>query len=323
MAALAWLILGLIALIVGAELIVGGGARLAARLRIPPMIIGLTIVSIGTSTPELAVGIEAALRGNGSLAVGNIAGTNTVNLLLILGLSALIRPLSLGSQTLRFDLPVMMVVALALLVMAMDGALTRFDGAVLVGAGILYTLAIIGVAHRGSPTTKLELAQEFATPSHVRPLVDILRSGAALIAGIVIIVLGSELLVDQAVALARSLGVSDALIGLTIIAIGTSSPELVTTIVGTLRNDRDIAIGNLLGSSIFNILFILGITCLVPGQALQVEPNLARIDIPVMAAATLACIPIFLSGKRVSRMEGGLFVTAYFVYLFYLLTARV
>ncbi len=322
MSALLLLMLALATLIAGAELIVRGGTRLAARLRIPPIVIGLTIVSIGTSTPELAVGIEAALRGNGSLAVGNIAGTNTVNLLLIFGLSALLRPLALGMQTLRFDLPVMIAAALVLTLMAADGALTRFEGAVMVAAGILYTLAIIRLARRESPATKREFAQEFAARTRVSPFVDVAWSAAVLIAGIIVIVLGSDLLVDEAVALARALEVSDTLIGLTIVAIGTSSPELVTMIIGTLRNDRDIAIGNLLGSSVYNILFILGITCLVPGQALQIDPNLVWIDIPVMAIATLSCIPVFLSDNQVSRKEGALFVTAYLVYLLYRLVVR-
>jgi cation:H+ antiporter len=322
MTTFALLLLGLVALICGAELVVRGGTRLAIRLRIPPIVVGLTIVSIGTSAPELAIGIEAALRGNGSLAVGNIAGTNTVNLLLIFGLSALLRPITLDSQTLRFNLPVMIVAALALVAMAMDGALTRTDGAVMVGAGVLYTLALIVLTRHESPATKLGFEQEFAGRAHVRPLVDVAWSSMALLAGIVIIVIGSDLLVEQAVSLARAMNVSDALIGLTIIAIGTSLPELVTTIVGTLRNNRDIAIGNLLGSSIFNILFILGITCLVPDQAMPVEADLVRIDIPVMALATLTCIPVFLSGRRVSRIEGALFVSVYALYLLYLLVER-
>lgn len=321
--AIVWILLGLTALVAGGEMIVRGGTHVAVRLGVPPIIIGLTIVSVGTSMPELAVGIEAAQRGNGALAVGNIAGTNTVNLLLILGLSALLKPLALGMQTLRFDLPTMSVVALGFLFMSWDGALTRVDGIVMVACGVLYTIAIIYLALRENTLAKAEFAAEYAKPVRVSPATETALSVVALLVGLVVIVLGSDWLVDGSVALARSLGVSEALIGLTIVAIGTSSPELVTTIIGTLRNDRDIAIGNLLGSSIYNVLIILGLTCVVSPQAVPVEPELIKIDIPVMTAATLACIPVFLTDRRVSRIEGGLFFGAYLVYLVYLVTIRV
>lgn len=314
--------LGIVALIAGAELIVRGGVQVAARLGVPPIVIGLTIVAIGTSTPELAVGVKAALGGAGSLAVGNIAGTNIVNILLILGGSALIAPLALDTQTIRFDLPIMTVVALTLLAMAWDGALTRTEGAVLLAAACAYTVAIVVAAGRESRSTKAQFAREYEAPRHQRPADDTLRGAAALLAGIVVIVLGSDWLVDGAVAFAQAAGVSDAFIGLTIVAIGTSTPELATTLVGTLRNNRDIAIGNLLGSSIYNILLILGVTTLAPSMPLQIEPDLARIDIPVMTAVALACIPVFRSGQHISRTEGALFVGAYLVYVLYLVVTR-
>jgi cation:H+ antiporter len=323
MAALGWIVLGLIALIGGAELIVRGGTRVAAILGVPPIVIGLTIVSVGTSAPELAVGIEAATRGNGALAIGNIAGTNTVNLLLILGLSALLRPLALGMQTLRFDLPMMTAVAIAFLVMAWDGSLSHIDGAVMVFAGIGYTIGIIYLSRRESRAVKREYAQEYAVRSSMPPAVQTLLSVAALNAGIAVVVVGSNWLVDGSVTLARAMGISEALIGLTIVAIGTSSPELVTTVVGTLRDDREVAIGNLLGSSIYNILAIMGMTCLAAQAPLSVERDLLRVDMPVMVLATLACIPVFLTQRRVTRIEGGLFVFAYLAYLAYLVLVRV
>lgn len=322
MTAIFWIVLGLLALIAGAELIVRGGSRLAARLGIPPIIIGLTIVSIGTSTPELAVGIEAAHRGNGALAVGNIAGTNTVNVLLILGLSALMRPLAIGMQTLRYDLPVMAAVAVGFLALCWDGELSRLDGTVMVAGCIAYTLLVIFLARRESSATQAEFAAEYALKPASRPSAQLGVSFAMLILGIAIVVVGSNWLVDGAVTLARAMGVTEALIGLTIVAIGTSSPELVTTIVGTLRNDRDVAIGNLLGSSIYNILAIMGITCLVPATGLFVERDLIQIDIPFMVLATFACIPVFLTGRRISRLEGGILVTAYAAYMLYLVTIR-
>lgn len=315
-------VLGLIALIVGAELIVRCGTRVAARLGVSPIVIGLTIVSVGTSTPELAVGIESALQGNGSLAVGNIAGTNTVNILLILGLSALLRPLAIQMSTLRLDLPVITVVAVAFLLMSWNGVLTRTEGALMVSAGIIYTAVIVRSAQRESRKFREEFEREYGPKLRNNGWGEILWNTVALIAGIGIVVVGSDWLVDAAVEIARKLGVSDAFIGLTIVAIGTSSPELVTTVIGTLRNDRDIAIGNLLGSSIYNILFILGITCLVPSAGVAVEPDLIYIDIPVMTAVALVCVPVFLSGRQVTRFEGGAFVVAYVTYLVYLIVSR-
>ncbi|WP_207792136.1 calcium/sodium antiporter [Siccirubricoccus phaeus] len=314
---------GLLALIAGAELVTRGGSALAARLNVPPILIGLTIVAVGTSMPELAVGIDAALQGNGALAVGNIAGTNTVNLLLILGLSALIRPLALHRRSLRLDLPTMVVAALALLLLAMDGRLSRADGAILIAMGVLYTGAILWTAGQESRAVRTQFQKEYAPPENGRTDgQSALHSGAALILGIAVIVVAADWFVDGAVALARLWGVSDAFIGLTVVAIGTSSPELVTTLVSTVRGEREIAIGNLLGSSVYNIVFILGATCVVPAGGLPVDPALMRVDIPVMALVALVCIPVFLSARRVSRTEGALFVGAYGVYLGYLLLTR-
>ena len=315
-------LLGLILLVSGAELLVRGGVQLAARLGVPPIIIGLTIVAVGTSTPELAVGVSAALQGSGSLAVGNIAGTNVVNLLLILGLSALIRPLALELQTLRHDLPVMAAAAVALLLLAWDGTISRAEGSVMVLAGLAYTGAVVFWARRESRAVKADFAREYEAPPRWRISRETAWSAASLVGGIATVVVGADWLVDGAGEVARRLGVSDTVIGLTIVALGTSAPELVTTIVSTLRQARDIAIGNLLGSSVYNILIILGVTAIVPPAGLEIDPALVRIDIPVMLAATLACIPIFLSGRRVSRVEGGILVAAYVAYISYILVAR-
>lgn len=323
MSAIFWCGLGLAALVVGAELLVRAGSRLSALIGIPPILIGLTVVAIGTSTPELAVGIDAALQGKGSLAVGNIAGTNIFNILFILGLSAAFLPLAMEMRTLRFDLPVMTVAACALLAMAWDGILTRVEGAILVGAAIIYTAAVIGWARRESRAVRLDFAKEYAIPASSRESGKVASNLAGLGIGIVVIVLGAEWLVDGAVELARIMGVSDAFIGLTVVAIGTSAPELVTTVISTLRQERDIAVGNLLGSSIYNILLILGITTLVQSQGIEVEPVLIYVDLPVMVATTIACVPIFISGRRITRLEGMVFVGAYIAYLTYLIASRV
>jgi len=314
---------GLAILIMGAEFIVRGGTSLAARFRIPPLVIGLTIVAVGTSAPELAVGIDAALYGNGDLAIGNIAGTNVVNILLILGLSALMRPLALRGTTLFLDLPMIVAASLALLVMAADGSLSRGEGLVLVAASMAYTAAVVHMARRERRSEQVAAARELKSAalapqrngSRVRDL-------AVLLTGIAIVVMGADWLVRGSVDLARLWEVSDEFIGLTVIAIGTSSPELVTTLVSTIRNQRDIAIGNLLGSSAYNILFILGVTCLVPSSAIPVAPLLTAVDIPVMTAVAFLCIPVFYSGREITRAEGALFVGSYMGYFAYLLATR-
>lgn len=315
-------LVGLLAVIGGAELVVRGGTRIAARLGISPMIIGVTVVAVGTSTPELAIGINAALQGSGSLAMGNIAGTNTLNLLFILGLVALLRPIALRGQTLRLDLPSMITAAVLLLGLSADGDLSRLDGGILVAAGLVYTAAIVRTARRESRAVRAEFAREYAAPREAR------RPGAAaletltLLAGIAVIVVGADWLVQGAVTMASTLGVSDAFIGLTVVAIGTSAPELVTAVVASIRNERDIAIGNLLGSSVYNIVFILGATALVPAGGIAVEPALIAIDIPVMVAATLLCLPVFITGRQVRRLEGALMIAVYLGYLAYLIIAR-
>lgn len=317
---MAWSTAGLALLIFGAELLVRGGSGLAVRLGISPLVVGLTIVAVGTSTPELAIGIEAALQGNGALAVGNIAGTNCVNILLILGLSAAMRPLPLRLETVRFELPAIVGASLAKLLLAADGLLSRRDGALLVLLGALFTLGIVRSARRESAAARRDYAAEYGVIRN--DWQGILVEAGKLLAGIAIVVVGAKWLVGGAVDLARLWDVSDAFIGLTIVAIGTSAPELVTTIVSTMRNERDIAIGNLIGSSVYNILAILGITCLVPAGGVAVPEVLIWVDIPVMVAVALACIPVFLTGRRVSRTEGAVFVAIYLLYLAFLLGSR-
>ena len=321
--AVAVFLVGVVAVVGGAELVVRGGARIAARLGISPLIIGLTVVAVGTSAPELAVGIDAALTGNGELAVGNIAGTNTFNLLFILGLMALLRPLPITRQTIRFDLPFMIGAALLLVLMGFDGAIGTFEGIVLVAGAVLFTTLTIRNARRQSQEVREGFEQEYGRrPGGRRPRLEFGLDMLSLVTGLAVIVVGADWLVDGAVDIARFLGVSEAFIGLTVVAIGTSAPEIVTAIVATIRDERDLAVGNLLGSSVYNILFILGATAVVPGGDLPVPPELAFIDMPVMLLATLACVPVFLSHRIVSRLEGALFLAGYAAYFAYLITVR-
>lgn len=321
MAAVIFLI-GVVAVVGGAELVVRGGAKIAARLGISPLVIGLTVVAIGTSAPELAVGIDAALQGNGALAVGNIAGTNTFNLLFILGLMALIKPLTLSPQTLRFDLPFMVAAAVLLLVMGLDGAISTAEAVVLIAGALLFIVLTIRNARRQSAAVREEFEHEYGRRESQHPRRDLVVNSLFLFGGLAVIVFGADLLVDGAVELAQNFGVSDAFIGLTVVAIGTSAPEIVTAIVATIRNERDLAVGNLLGSSVFNILLILGVTGVVDVTDIPVPQELAFIDLPVMVAVTLLCIPVFLSHKLVSRFEGTIFVAAYVGYFIYLIAAR-
>ncbi|MHA7221217.1 calcium/sodium antiporter [Arthrobacter sp. RHLT1-20] len=315
------IVVGLAALIAGAELVLRAGTRLAARLGVSPLVIGLTVVSISTSTPELAVGVDAVWVGAGDLAVGNIAGTNLVNLLLILGLSALLRPLTLHGQILRFDLPMMALAAISVLLMTLDRTLSRTDGVLLVAIALIYTAVILRVSRQESASVRAEYEAEYAPPPRPSPkgrLVDTVL----LVAGIAVVVVGAHGLVGGSVDLAHQLGVSDALIGLTIVSIGTSAPELVTTLIATARNERDVAIGNLIGSSVYNIALILGVTTLTAPDGITVSEQLVQVDLPLMTAAVLLCIPVFLSGRRVHRFEGGLFVVLDLGYLVWLLMTR-
>ncbi|NYE19094.1 calcium/sodium antiporter [Microbacterium immunditiarum] len=320
---LLWIALGLAALVLGAELVVRYGARLARQLGLPPILIGLTVVSIGTSLPELAVGIDAANNDAGSLAVGNIAGTNMVNLLLILGLSAAIRSVPLTLQTVRLDLPMMGGAAYLLLIFSVDGALEVWEGIPLVAFALIYTALLVRWTRRESALVLAEFAAEYpAPPRREHKIGAIAIQALLLIVGLAVIVFGADWLVDGAVELAQTLGVSDALIGLTIVAIGTSAPELATTIVSTIRGDRDIAIGNLIGSSIFNLTMILGVTLLFSPGAILIGPELVYIDLPLMVAVSFICGPLMTSGRMLSRREGTGFVIAYIAYLTYLIVTR-
>lgn len=305
-------------------MVVRGASRLSASLGISSLVLGLTVVSIGTSMPELAVGITASWQGNGALAVGNIAGTNLFNILFILGLSACIRPLPLHLRVIRIDLPVIVVAATLMSVMAWDGVLSPFDGALFFGAAVIYTVMLIRVCRKETLAVKAEFRDMYGPPRENRRAIMQARvkDSLVLVAGMGLTILGAEWLVDGAIDISRLLGMSDAMIGLTIVAVGTSAPELATTVVATLKNDRDVAVGNLLGSSIYNIFVILGITCLVSPEGLPVERSLLLVDIPLMVGVTLLCIPVFVTGKCVSRAEGGLFVAVYMAYLFQLMVLR-
>lgn len=320
-----WVFLtGLVVIILGAEALLRGASRVAARLGVKPMIIGLTVVSLGTSTPELAVGITAAIEDKGSLAIGNIAGTNILNILFILGLSALIRPLPTSLLSVKLDVPLMILSAVALWLMSYNGVLSRIEGVAFVICAILYTYVLIILSRGETPSRKAQFSNEFSQKQ-----LDVDKSPLltawnvlVLIFGMATTVFGAELLVAGAVDIAKIYHVSDAMIGLTIVAIGTSAPELFTTILSTLKNDRDVAIGNLIGSSIYNILAILGITMIVAPNGIKVPNEILWIDLTIAMAVAMLCLPVFRSDQKITRVEGGIFVAGYFAYLTFLIVYR-
>ena len=319
-------IAGLVALVAGADLLVRGASRLALSFGISPLVVGLTIVAFGTSAPEMAVSAGAVLNGQTGLAMGNVVGSNIFNVLFILGLSALITPLVVHVQLIRQEVPIMIGASLLVLVLALDGTLGLFDGALLFGLLLAYTSFLVVQSRRESRGAQAEFDAEIQ-PARPDAWDARLPVQLALIAaGLALLVFGSDWLVSAAVVFAQSLGVSDLVIGLTIVAAGTSMPEVATSIMAALKGERDIAVGNVVGSSTFNLLGCLGLSGvlagLVPGSpGLTVALSLLALDIWVMLAVALACLPIFLSGREIARWEGAVFLGYYVAYMAYVVLA--
>ena len=311
---------GLGALVLGAELLVWGASRLAAVLRISPLVIGLTVVAFGTSTPELAVSVRATLGGQADIALGNVVGSNIFNVLFILGLSALITPLVVSQQVVRVDVPIMIGISILLLVLGLDGRLSQLDGVLLFVGIVAYSLFVIRESRKETAEVVAEYEQEYAR-AFVRGARSLLVQVASILAGLGLLVIGARWLVDGAVTLARVVGMSELVIGLTIVAAGTSLPEVATSILAAIRGERDIAVGNVVGSNIYNILAILGLSAILAPNGIRVAPSALGFDIPVMIAVALACLPIFFTGHLITRWEGGLFVGYYAAYALYLILA--
>jgi len=312
---LAWLSLlgGLALLLVGAELLVRGASRLAAALGIAPLVIGLTVVAYGTSAPELAVSVRAGLAGSAGLAMGNVLGSNLFNILLVLGLSSLLVPLDVSRQLIRIDVPILVAVTALAYVLALDGRLGRADGAVLLVLAAAYTGLQVAAARRPRSGTE-RAGQGSRQETGGSWPVQI----ALVLGGLALLVLGSGWLVEGAMATARWLGVGETLIGLTIVAAGTSLPELATSVVAGVRGERDLATGNVVGSDIFNVLVVLGAAAALSPRGLPVPEQALRFDFPVALAAAFACLPIFFTGHRIARWEGALFLVYYAAYVLYL-----
>ena len=310
---------GLLLLITGAELLVRGASRLAASVGISPLIIGLTVVAFGTSSPELAVSIQGALNGQPGISLGNVIGSNIFNILFILGLSAVITPLVVAQQLVRLDVPLLIAVSLLVLIFSLDGMFDRIDGVVLFSALLFYLWFLVYQSRRESAAIKAEYAQEYSNGAGAAP--GRMTNLSLVVGGLLLLILGSEWLVDSAVSIAHALGVSELIIALTIIAAGTSLPEVVTSIIATLRGERDIAVGNIIGSNLFNIMGVLGLSSIVAPAGIEVSSAVVSFDIPIMIAVAFACLPIFFTGNRVDRFEGVLLLGYYLAYTLYLILA--
>lgn len=314
---LIFFVMGLIVLVVGAEVMVRGASRLAAAFGVSSLVIGLTVVAFGTSAPELAVSLQSALNGQADLALGNVIGSNIANILLILGIAALTAPLLVASQLVRFDVPLMIGASAMIYFMGLDGRLNRWDGLVLFLSVVAYTAWLLRQSRREGKTVQDEFEDAYEDGSESGWYASILNLGL-IIGGLFMLVVGAQWLVDSAVAMARWWGLSELIIGLTVVAMGTSLPEIATSVVAVIRGERDIAVGNAIGSNIFNLLSVLGITSLFAPDGINISAAVLAFDLPVMIAIAIACLPIFYTGNLVARWEGALFLGYYVVYLAYL-----
>ena len=326
---------GLAVLTLGAEMLVRGASALALRLGITPLVVGLTVVALGTSAPELVVCLKAALGGQADMALGNVVGSNIFNTAAILGVVAVVRPVLCQAAIVRREVPVLcgLVVVLGLLAAFLgtpqapgaSGHLTRTEGGLLVALACIYVASTLRSARGASESVKAQFAAD-VVPIPGESAEQLRRSAwwvnAGLVAlGLLLLAGGAELLVAGAVSIAKGVGVSDLVIGLTVVSAGTSLPELATSAVAAYRGESDIALGNVVGSCIFNIVGILGLTVLI--QPLDVDAVVLRRDLPVLLALTLACWLVTRSGHRISRAEGGGLLAAYVAYVVWLVLGSV
>lgn len=302
-----WFIIGLIALVGGAELLVRSVSKLAVQFGISKLIIGLTVVAFGTSAPELAVSIQAGIDGQTDLLLGNIVGSNISNIFLILGIAALILPLKVNAKLIRVDVPIMIGITILLFIFAYSGTVSIWECLILVALFCLYMLFLI----RENRSPELPVDDIPAKSSSSLNIFGTLM-------GFVFLLLGARWLVQSAVIFAEMMGISQLIIGLTVVSFGTSLPEVVTSVVAVLKGERDIAVGSIIGSNISNILVVLGIAGLFVPEGIPVQNALLRFDLLIVIAASIACLPIFFTGHKISRWEGGLFFGLYVSYIIYL-----
>jgi cation:H+ antiporter len=306
------LLAGLVLLTVGAEGLVRGASGVAVRLGVTPVVVGLTVVAFGTSAPELAVGVDAARRGEAALALGNVVGSTIANVLLVLGVTAVASAAALrvDLRIVRIDVPVMIAAAVAVLALGIGGVIGRVEGGVLLGLVLVHASWTVWSAQRARAGVRAEFEEALdaeAAPAAVQVLMAL--------AGLGLLAVGADVLVDAAESIAARLGVSDTVIGLTVVAVGTSAPELTTSIVAARRGEADLAVGNAVGSNILNLLLVLGATAVAAPGGVPVSSQMLRVDLPIMVAVCVACLPVFFKGACITRREGGAFVATYAAYL--------
>lgn len=299
---------GLVVLVTGGHALVNGASALARRFGLSPLVIGLTVVAWGTGAPELAVSLGAVMRGQGGMALGNVVGSNIINILGVLGATALVAPLVVARRLVWRDVPILIILSFAVFFLGLNGQIGRLGGALLLTAGLVYTVYTIRASRR---------VGEARLDDEPRSRVGLTRAGLLVAVGMVLLVLGARWMVEAASAFARALGVSDLVVGLTVVAVGTSLPEVSASLVAAARGQRDMAVGNAIGSNIFNIVYVLGLTAVVAPAGVPVPEPALWFDVPVMIAVAVACLPIFFSGHRIARWEGAVFLSYYALYLFF------
>ncbi|MFO0471020.1 MAG: calcium/sodium antiporter [Pseudomonadota bacterium] len=313
---------GLATLVVGANLLVRGASKLALSFGISPLVVGLTVVAFGTSAPEVAVSVGAVLDGQTDIAIGTVVGSNILNVLFILGVSALIVPLVVNVQLIRQEVPIMIGASLLLLALGLDGRLGLLDGALFLALLAAYTAFLVVQSRRETAAAQADFVEENRPAEPGAWDASWPVQVGLIAAGLVCLVFGSDWLVTAAIAFAKAMGVSDLVIGLTIVAAGTSMPEVAASITAAIKGERDIAVGNVVGSNTFNILGCLGVSSVVAGDSgLTMAPSLLSFDIWVMLAVALASLPVFMTGREIARWEGGVFVAYYAAYVTYLILA--
>ena len=309
---------GLAALVAGSELLVRGASRLATSLGVSPLVVGLTVVAFGTSSPEFAVSVQGALSGSTDLAVGNVVGSNIFNVLFILGLCAAIVPLAVAIQVIRQEVPVLICAAVLLALMTLDRELGRVQSGILFALLLAYTAFLVVQSRRERRGDGIGDAA--APPAGGRAWDDPTWVQVALVlAGLGLLVFGSEWLVSAAVSFARLLGLSELVIGLTIVSAGTSAPEVAASLMALRKGERDMAVGNVVGSSVFNILGVLGLAGLVSPRPIVLPASVVAFDLPAMLVVSFACLPVFFSNRRIGRWEGAMFLAYYAAYVTWLI----
>ncbi len=299
---------GLIVLILGGDFLIKGSSSFALKMNLSPLVVGLTIVAFGTSTPELLISIKAALTSSPDLAMGNVIGSNICNLALVLGLTAIISPIYVKRNTIWIDWPMTMGSSLLLYILVREGFINSYEGLIFIGILVLYLFFVIRKSRKDQSVAK-ELQQEFNLPKSSSTY---LKDFTYIALGSIGLFLGAELFVGGAQDLARNMGIEERIIGITVVALGTSLPELVTSTVASFKKETDLALGNLMGSNIFNILSILGITSII--KEIKVNDVILNTDIIWMLGITLIILPMMLSKRRIGRVEGAILL---FIYIYY------